>query len=93
VNQGDLAAAVAAATGTGKGEATETVTVLFGLVRDGLKRGEKVAISGFGSFGTARREAREGRNPRTGAKVPVAASTTVRFKPGKGLKDALNGGA
>src|SRR4051812_16861467 len=52
MNQGDLAAAVAAAT-TGKGEATKMVTVLFELVRDGLKRGEKVAISGFGSFETA----------------------------------------
>jgi DNA-binding protein HU-beta len=93
MNQGDLAAAVAAATGTGKGEATKMVTVLFELVRDGLKRGEKVAISGFGSFETARREAREGRNPRTGEPVRVAASTTVRFKPGKGLKDAMNGGA
>src|SRR3954447_14260701 len=93
MNQGDLAAAVAAATGTGKGEATKMVTVLFELVRDGLKRGEKVAISGFGSFETARREAREGRTPRTGEPVRVAASTTVKFKPGKGLKDALNGGA
>ena len=69
------------------------VSVLFELVRDGLRRGEKVAISGFGSFETARREAREGRNPRTREPVRVAASTTVRFKPGKGLKDALNGGA
>ena len=93
MNQGDLAAAVAAATGTNKGEATKLVSVLFELVRDGLRRGEKVAITGFGSFETARREAREGRNPRTGEPVRVAASTTVRFKPGKGLKDALNGGA
>ena len=92
MNQGDLAAAVAAATGTGEGEAAKAVAVLFGLVRDGLRRGEKVAISGFGSFETARREAREGRNPRTGAPVRVAASTKVRFKPGKGLKHALNGG-
>ena len=93
MNQGDLAAAVAAATGTNKGEAAKMVTVLFELVRDGLKRDGKVAISGFGSFEPARREAREGRDPRTGEPVRVAASTTVRFRPGKGLKDALNGGA
>src|SRR3954463_4912700 len=90
MSQGDLAAA---ATGTRKGEAAKVVAVLFALVRDGLRRGEKVAISGFGSFETARREAREGRNPRTGAKVQVAASTTVKFKPGKGLQDAWTGGA
>ena len=93
MNQGDLAAAVAAATGTNKGEATKAVAVLFELIRDGLERDGKVAISGFGSFETARREARERRNPRTGEPVRVAASTTVKFKPGKGLKDAVNGGA
>src|SRR5690349_7193071 len=76
-----------------QGRGHQMVTVLFGLIRHGLKRGEKVAISGFGSFETARREAREGRNPRTGEPVRVAASTTAKFKPGKGRKDAPNGGA
>ena len=93
MNQGDLADAVAAATGARKGEAAKAVEAVVDAIRDGLKRDGKVAITGFGSFEAARREAREGRNPRTGAKVRVAASTTVRFKPGKGLKDALNGGA
>ena len=83
---------VASNSGLGKGEASKAVTVLFELIRDGPQRGEKVAISGFGSFETARREAREGRNPRTGEAVRIAASTTVKFKPGKGLKDALSGG-
>ena len=93
MNQGDLADAVAAATGARKGEAAKAVEAVLAAVRDGLKRGEKVAITGFGSFETARRAAREGRNPRTGKPVQVAASTTVKFRPGKGLKDALNGGA
>ena len=62
-------------------------------VRDGLERDGKVAIAGFGSFETARREAREGRDPRTAEPVQVAASTTVKFRPGKGLEDAVNGGA
>ena len=92
MNQGDLADAVAAATGTGKAEAARVVEAVLDAIRDGLRRGEKVAISGFGSFEAARREARQGRNPRTGEAVEVAASTTVRFKPGKGLKEALNGG-
>ena len=92
MNQGDLADAVAAATGTGKAEAARAVEAVLDAIRDGLKRGEKVGISGFGSFEAARREARQGRNPRTGEAFEVAASTTARFKPGKGLKEALNGG-
>ena len=93
MNQGDLAAAVAEATGAKQGDAAKAVEAVLAAIRDGLKRDGKVAIAGFGSFETARREAREGRNPRTGEAVQVAASTTVKFKPGKGLKDALNGGA
>src|SRR5689334_7579664 len=83
MNQGDLADAVAAATGARQAEAAKAGEAVLAAVRDGLKRGERVAIAGIGSFEAARREAREGRNPRTGAKVRVAASTTVRFKPGK----------
>ncbi len=93
MNQGDLAAAVAEAIGGRKGDATRAVEAVPAAIRDGLRRDGKVAIAGFGSFETARREAREGRNPRTGKPVQVAASTTVKFRPGKGLKDALNGGA
>src|SRR5689334_20211435 len=103
MNQGGLAAAVAAATSTDKGEASKVVTVLFELIRDGLKRGEKVAISGFGSFETARREAREGRNPRTGgrcrwqprprsssspARASRTPSTAGRSRPGRGAAPA-----
>ena len=93
MNQGDLAAAVAEAIGEKKGAAAKAVEAMLAAIRDGLLRDGKVAIAGFGSFETARREAREGRNPRTGRPVQVAASTTVKFRPGKGLKDALNGGA
>ena len=92
MNQGDLADAVAEATGAKRAEAARVVEAVLDAIRDGLKRGEKVGISGFGSFEAARREARRGRNPQTGEQVQVPASTSVRFKPGKGLKDALNGG-
>ncbi len=92
MNQGDLESAVAEATGAKKAEVARVVAAVLDTIRDGLKRGEKVAISGFGSFEAARREARQGRNPRTGEAVEIAASTSVRFKPGKGLKEALNGG-
>ena len=93
MNQGDLEGTVAEATGAKEAEAARVVAAVLDAIRDGLARGEKVAISGFGTFETSRREARQGRNPRTGEPVEVAASTTVRFRPGKGLKDALNGAA
>ena len=92
MNQRDLESAVAEATGAKKAEVARVVAAVLDTIRDGLRRGEKVAFSGFGTFETSRREAWQGRNPRTGEAVEVAASTTVRFRPGKGLKDALNGG-
>ena len=93
MNQRDLEDAVAETTGAKKAEVARVVAAVLDAIRDGLARGEKVAISGFGVFETSRRAARQGRNPRTGEAVEVAASTTVKFRPGKGLKDALNAGA
>jgi DNA-binding protein HU-beta len=93
MNQGDLADAVAAATGAEKAEAARVVGALLDAIRNGLKRGEGVAIRGFGECEAARRGPRKGRNPRTGEAVEVAPMTLVRFRPGKRLKDALNGGA
>ena len=92
MNQGDLAEAVAEATGAMRAEAARVVEAVLDAIRDGLKRGERVGISGFGSFEAARREARRGRNPRTGEAVEIAAATNIKFRPGKGLKDALDGG-
>nr|MDP2577918.1 HU family DNA-binding protein [Candidatus Palauibacterales bacterium] len=54
-----------------------------------LKGGGKVQITGFGTFETRKRGARVGRNPRTGEKIQIAASTAPAFKPGKGLKDSI----
>lgn len=54
-----------------------------------LAAGEDIAFTGFGSFKTARRPERKGRNPRTGEEITIAAATTVKFTPGKALKDAL----
>jgi DNA-binding protein HU-beta len=54
-----------------------------------LKDGVDVRLTGFGSFGVADRAAREGRNPRTGEPVKIAASRQAKFKAGKGLKDAV----
>jgi len=55
-----------------------------------LKRKDEVRLAGFGTFVAAERKASTGRNPRTGEEMQIPASTTVRFKVGKGLKDTVN---
>ena len=59
-------------------------------VAEELKNGEKIQLVGFGTFEVAERPAREGRNPRTGETMKIAASKTPKFKAGKALKDAVN---
>jgi DNA-binding protein HU-beta len=88
MNQQDLADAVAKAIGVDKAEAAKAVAAVLDTIRDSLKRGEKIAI---GSFETVHREARPGRNPKTGEVVEIPAGIVIKFKPVKGLKDAVNG--
>jgi DNA-binding protein HU-beta len=86
----DLIAAVAESTDLSRAKATEVVDSVFGAIEGALKKQEEVRLVGFGTFVTAKREASTGRNPRTGEEMAIPASTTVRFKAGKGLKDAVN---
>jgi integration host factor subunit beta len=66
------------------------VNSLVDTLASALARGDRVEIRGFGSFSTRQRQARVGRNPRTGTSVAVAAKRTPHFKPGKELKAKLN---
>jgi DNA-binding protein HU-beta len=75
-----------------KGEAVKAVSATLDAIRDSLKRGEKVAIPGFEVSETAHRGPRKGRNIHTGEVIDVAPMTLVKFRPGKGLKDAVNPG-
>ena len=59
-------------------------------ITDGLNKGEKIQISGFGTFALKTKEAREGVNPKTGAKIKIAASKIPTFKFGKAYKDSFN---
>jgi DNA-binding protein HU-beta len=86
----DLIAEVAEKTELSKAKATDVVDAVFAAIEGALTKGEEVRLVGFGSFATAKREASEGRNPRTGETIQIAASTSVKFKAGKGLKDAVN---
>ncbi len=90
MNKMDLIAAVAEETELPKAKAAEVVDAVFGAIEGALKAKEEVRLVGFGTFATAKREASTGRNPRTGAAIKIAASTSIRFKAGKGLKDAVN---
>lgn len=91
MNKNDLSAAVAASTGTSKSDAASIIDSVFDTIAGALKSGDGVQLVGFGSFGVVDRAAREGRNPRTGETIQIAASKQPKFKAGKGLKDALNG--
>jgi integration host factor subunit beta len=66
------------------------VDTLFDAVIGALKSGDKIEIRGFGSFRTRQRNARTGRNPKTGAKVEVPAKRVPFFKPSKELRDSVN---
>lgn len=70
-------------------QAHKTVEALFDTITKTLGRGEDVAITGFGTFRVAKSAAREGRNPKTGEKIMIAASTKPKFRAGKMLKEAV----
>jgi len=95
VNKTELCAKLAKKTGLTKAQATDAVNVLFdtepgkGIIAVELDAGRSVSIPGFGTFSTARRKAREGRNPQSGETIKIAARTVPTFKPGKGLKDRV----
>jgi DNA-binding protein HU-beta len=90
VNKDDLVAAVAAETGVSKADGTRAVEAVLASISNALKGGQEVRLTGFGTFGVAHRKASEGRNPRTGERIQIAASNHPKFKAGKTLKEALN---
>lgn len=89
MNKNDLIAIVAGKTDLTKAKAGEAVDAVLGAIEQALKQRDEVRLPGFGTFATATRKASTGRNPRTGATIEIAESTSVRFKALKGLKDAV----
>ena len=90
MNRSELVSNVAAGTSLSKSDAAAAITAVLATIADALARGETVSIAGFGTFSTRDRPAREGRNPRTGETIAIAASRTPAFKPGNTLRDAVN---
>ena len=72
-----------------KKQAQEVVELIFDKITEALKRGDEVTVSGFGSFRVTKRAARSGVNPRTGEKISIPPMNAPKFRPGKGLKDAV----
>lgn len=90
MNRMDLVSAVAKSADLSKKDAEAAVKGVFDAISSALEKGDKVQLIGFGTFDVSERAAREGRNPRTGETMKIAASKTPRFKAGKALKDKLN---
>jgi len=89
MNRAEIIAKMAEDAGISKAAAERALAGFVESVTQALKRGQKVSLVGFGTFSVSTRAARTGRNPRTGATINIAASKMPKFKPGKGLKDAI----
>jgi DNA-binding protein HU-beta len=90
MNKSEFVEAVAENAGIPKSTAQKAVDAMVDVIGDTLKQGDQVSLVGFGTFLTRKREARQGRNPRTGETINIAASRVPSFKAGKALKDTVN---
>ena len=92
MNRSELIAAMAEKTCSTKVDADKTIGALIDIITATLKKGDHVALVGFGTFEVRKRAARNGRNPATGAPLKIKASKAPAFKAGASLKAAVNGG-
>ena len=89
MNKQAIVNALAERTGLTKKDAEAALTALLDIITDELQKGGSVTFTGFGTFSTSKRAAREGRNPATGESMKIPATTVPKFKAGKSLKDAV----
>jgi DNA-binding protein HU-beta len=90
VNKAELVDLIADKADISKASAARALEAALGGITDALRAGDQVALVGFGTFAVKQRAERQGRNPKTGALLSIAASRSPAFKAGKGLRDALN---
>jgi len=91
MNKKELVDALAAKAEVSKVAAAKSVDALLGIIVEAVAKGDSVSLIGFGTFKSAKRAAREGRNPATGKAIKIAATTTPKFTAGAGFKDAVAG--
>ena len=89
MNKAMLVAKLADATGMTKKQAGESLDAVLDSITDALKKGDKVTLTGFGTFEVRNRAARKGRNPQTGAEIQIPATKVPAFKAGKAFKEAV----
>ena len=90
MNKSELIDAIAAAADLPKASAGRALDAVIDGITDSLKKGDPVALVGFGTFAVKHRAARAGRNPQTGATIQIKAANVPGFKAGKALKEAVN---
>lgn len=90
MNKSELIDAIAAQADMSKAAAARALDGAIEAVKGALQKGDAVTLVGFGTFHVGERAARTGRNPRTGKNIKIKAAKVPKFRPGKGLKDAVN---
>jgi DNA-binding protein HU-beta len=90
MNKTELVAAIAEKAEISKRDAEKALSAAIASITDALTNGDKVQLVGFGTFEVRARDARKGKNPRTGEEITIAASKVPAFKAGKALKDIVN---
>lgn len=91
MTKADVIDAVAVEAQLSRRKASEIVDLILNQIKGALQKGDRVALNPFGSFVVRARQAREGRNPKTGEKLTIAARKVPAFVAGKALKDAVGG--
>jgi len=90
MTKAEMVAKLAEAVGIQKKQAGKVLAELVDMIKASLVKGERIALAGLGSFSTAARKARTGRNPRTGATLEIPAKKVVRFSPAGPVKKEVN---
>jgi DNA-binding protein HU-beta len=90
MNKADLVDKIAAGAGISKTQAAIAIDTAVGSITASLKKGDRVALIGFGTFSISQRKARNGRNPQTGVTIKIAARKVAKFTPGNELRKAVN---
>ena len=90
MNKADLINSISEKTGLTKTKSNEMIDAFLSSVTESLSNGEKVTLVGFGTFTTSQRDARKGRNPKTGEEITIAGKTVAKFKAGNELNKSVN---
>jgi len=90
MNKTELVEAIANETGLSKTKSSEVVNTIVKTISESLAKGEKVSLTGFGTWSTNTRPERKGRNPKTGEEITISSKTVAKFKPGNELTKTVN---